>query len=250
MRIQVLSDLHQEFGLTEISFNKADVVIFAGDTNLGTKGIEWIKTRIRNIPVIYILGNHEYYKGSYPKTLYKITAAAEGTNIHVLENKAIELDGVTFHGSTLWTNFGLFGNPRINGSICQEKMNDYRLIRKDPYYSKLKSIDTYNIHQASIRWLRNSLETSLTKQNIAITHHSPSIRSIPEESREEIIVCAYASDLEQLILEYQPNYWIHGHIHKPCRYTIGKTVVVCNPHGYLHEKEEAFNPALLLDLSH
>ena len=51
----------------DISFDTADLVILAGDVNLGTKGIEWIKSTIKNIPVIYVLGNHEYYKGSYPR---------------------------------------------------------------------------------------------------------------------------------------------------------------------------------------
>ena len=72
MKIQIISDLHQEFGVTELLFDHADVVILAGDVNLGTKGVEWIKTHIPNKPVIYVLGNHEYYKGSYPKTLNKI----------------------------------------------------------------------------------------------------------------------------------------------------------------------------------
>lgn len=248
MKIQVLSDLHQEFGFSDISFNGTDLVIFAGDTNLGTKGIEWIKTKIKSIPVIYILGNHEYYKGSYPKTLHKIISAAEGTNIHVLENKALELNGITFHGATLWTNFELFGNPRINGSICQEKMNDYKAIRRDPSYSKLRSIDTYNLHQASIRWLANSLDASSTETNIVITHHAPSIRSIPEAYKSDTISSAYASNLEDFVLKYQPNYWIHGHIHQPCKYLIGETTVLCNPYGYINDTDEGFNPELFIEV--
>jgi Icc-related predicted phosphoesterase len=248
MKIQVLSDLHHEFGFRDISFTGADLIIFAGDTNLGTKGIEWIKSRIKNIPVIYILGNHEYYKGSYPKTLHKIILAAEGTNIHVLENETLVLDGISFHGATLWTNFELFGNPRINGSICQEKMNDYKVIRKDPSYSKLRSIDTYNIHQCSLKWLANSLEASSTTQNIVITHHAPSIKSIPKQYLNDIISSAYASNLEDFILKYQPEYWIHGHIYQPSRYSIGETTVLCNPHGYINEKDEGFNPNLLIEI--
>jgi Icc-related predicted phosphoesterase len=246
MKIQVLSDLHHEFGFRDISFTGADLIIFAGDTNLGTKGIEWIRSRIKNIPVIYILGNHEYYKGSYPKTLHKIILAAEGTNIHVLENETLVLDGVSFHGATLWTNFELFGNPRINGSICQEKMNDYKVIRKDPTYSKLRSIDTYNIHQCSLKWLTNSLEASSTMQNIVITHHAPSIKSIPKQYLNDII--SSASNLEDFILKYQPEYWIHGHIHQPSRYSIGETTVLCNPHGYINEKDEGFDPNFFIEV--
>lgn len=248
MKIRIISDLHQEFGLTELSFTGADLVIFAGDIDIGTKGIEWIKARVKTIPVIYILGNHEYYKGAYPKTLHKISEAAEGSNIFVLENKAIELDGITFHGATLWTNFELFGNPRVSGSICQEKMNDYKLIRRLPSYSKLRSIDTYNIHQASIKWLATSLETSLTRQNIVITHHAPSPKSIPNIYKDDVVSSAYASDLEAFILQYQPNYWIHGHIHQANRYIIGQTEVICNPYGYIHEKDGGFDPDLMIEV--
>src|SRR4051812_19806534 len=107
MRIRVVSDLHQEFGLTDIAFDNADIVVLAGDINLGTKGIEWIKSTITDIPVIYVLGNHEYYKGSSPKTLNSIMALAADSNIHVLENKSVTIGDITFHGATLWTDFAL-----------------------------------------------------------------------------------------------------------------------------------------------
>ncbi|MDM1555892.1 MULTISPECIES: hypothetical protein [Chryseobacterium] len=46
MRMQIISDLHREFGSTELCFGNADVIVMAGDVNLGTKGIEWIKEAI------------------------------------------------------------------------------------------------------------------------------------------------------------------------------------------------------------
>ncbi len=89
MKIQVISDLRQEFGFMDLSFKGADLVILVGDINLGTKGIEWIKSTITDVPVIYVLGNHEYYKGSYPKTLNAIRNSASDSNVHVLENEAL-----------------------------------------------------------------------------------------------------------------------------------------------------------------
>lgn len=45
MKVQVLSDLHLEFGYSSsLKFNQADLIILAGDTHIGTKGIEWVKT--------------------------------------------------------------------------------------------------------------------------------------------------------------------------------------------------------------
>lgn len=248
MKIQIISDLHQEFGVTDLSFDQADVVVLAGDVNLGTKGINWIKNKISNKPVIYVLGNHEYYKGSYPKTLNKIKEAAENSNIFVLEDRFVDIEGVRFHGSTLWTDFSVFGDPRYYGFLCQNGMNDYKLIRRDPSYSKIRSIDIFKIHQFSRAWLRESLENAKGLRNIVITHHAPSLQSVPEPFKKDPLTSAYASDLEDLIREYQPLYWLHGHIHTPCRYKIGETEIICNPHGYITEKYNGYDKELIIEI--
>ncbi len=248
MKIQIISDLHQEFGITELSFDRPDVVVLAGDVNLGIKGIEWIKTKIRDKPVIYVLGNHEYYKGSYPKTLHKIKEAARNSSISVLENDSVDIEGIRFHGATLWTDFSIFGDPRYYGFVCQNGMNDYKQIRRDPSYSKMRSIDIFKIHQFSKLWLKERLENSKDMKNIVVTHHAPSIRSVPEHFKEDPLTSAYASDLEGFILEHQPLYWIHGHIHTPKRYTIGETEVICNPHGYISEKYNGYEKELMVEV--
>lgn len=248
MRIQIISDLHQEFGISDLNFEHADLVILAGDTDLGTKGIEWVKKHIQNKSVIYILGNHEYYKGTYPKTLHKIIAASKDSNVTVLENNSVEVEGIRFHGATLWTDFSLFGSPVEYGIICQSQMNDYKQIRRDPSYSKLRSIDTFKLHQISRDWLEKSLEESKGYKNVVITHHAPSIRSVPELYKNDPVTAAYASNLEALILNYKPQYWIHGHIHTPARYTIDQTEVICNPHGYINEKYNGHDKELIIEI--
>jgi hypothetical protein len=55
MKVQVVSDLHQEFGFMDISFADADLVLSAGDISLTTKGIEGIRSAITTVPFIYIL---------------------------------------------------------------------------------------------------------------------------------------------------------------------------------------------------
>lgn len=248
MKIQIISDLHQEFGYTDISFDNTDVVVLAGDINLGTKGIEWIKTKIPNKPVIYVLGNHEYYKGSYPKTLHKIKEAAQESNVFVLENSFVDIEGIRFHGTTLWTDFSIFGNPIEYGMICQSVMNDYKKIKRDPSYSKMRTVDIFKIHQLSKLWLKESLEEAKGMKNIVVTHHAPSILSVPEQYKNDPVTAAYASDLEDLIQEYQPLYWIHGHIHTPSDYEIGTTKIICNPHGYIDEKYNGYEKELIIEM--
>lgn len=192
MKIQVISDLHQEFGTTDLFFDNSDIVVLAGDVNLGTKGIDWIKIHIPNKPIIYVLGNHEYYKGSYPKTLNKIKEAAKDSNVFVLEDSFVDIEGIRFHGSTLWTDFSIFGDPRYYGFLCQNGMNDYKMIRRDPSYSKMRSIDIFKIHQFSRAWLTESLEESKEMRNIVVTHHAPSLKSVPEHFKKDPLTAAYA----------------------------------------------------------
>jgi hypothetical protein len=61
--------------------------------------------------VIYVLGNHEYYKGSYPKTLNKIKAAAEESNVFVLENSFCRCGRYALSRSDIVDGFFPFGNP-------------------------------------------------------------------------------------------------------------------------------------------
>ncbi|WP_418360304.1 metallophosphoesterase [Sphingobacterium detergens] len=61
MKIHIVSDLHREFGYNDINLNIADVLVMTGDIDLGVKGINWLKSLCLDIPIIYVLGNHEYY---------------------------------------------------------------------------------------------------------------------------------------------------------------------------------------------
>lgn len=197
--------------------------------------------------MIYILGNHEYYKGSYPKTLNKIKSAAENTNIRVLEDSFLDIGDIRFHGCTLWTDFALFGNSVEAGMYCQPKMNDYKMIKRDPSYSKMRTVDTFKIHQFSKHWLNESLENSTKEKNIVVTHHAPSLLSVPDNFKNDLLTSAYASNLDDFITKHQPDFWFHGHIHTPCRYSIGKTKVICNPHGYLDDPDNGYDRELIIE---
>ena len=248
MNIQLLSDIHLEFSDFTVVATNADVLVLAGDIHVGTKAIAWAKSLSLDIPIIYVLGNHEWYKQTYPKLTAKIKEHAKGSNIHVLEADALRIGDVSFHGVTLWTDFELLGgDPRIAGSICQEEMTDYKRIRILPNYSKLRTIDTAMIHYRSRKWLRNSLLASDAPYNVVVTHHAPSLHSIPVHYREDVVSNAYASSLETLIRETLPNLWLHGHVHQSCDYLIDDCRVVCNPRGY-HGDNLSFDPTLVVSL--
>lgn len=248
MRLQILSDIHLEFGERKFELDNPDLLILAGDIHLGINGINWIRELTNDIPVIYVLGNHEYYKNSYPKLIRKLKDSAENTNIHILENASIEFNGITFHGATLWTNFELYGDPRTAGFECQQKMNDYQLIKRDPSYSKLRSIDTHVIHNESIKWLEKSLSDSKTDFNVVVTHHAPSEKSILDKYKNDLVSAGFASNLDGFIEKTQPDLWIHGHVHACFDYSIGKTRIICNSRGYPGERVEGYQDKKIIKI--
>ncbi|MFB2967684.1 metallophosphoesterase [Aerosakkonema sp. BLCC-F183] len=248
MKLHILSDLHIEFESFTPLVNNADVIILAGDIHVGKKGVDWAKHYFPYLPVIYVLGNHEYYGKAFPKHIDDLKKAVEGTNIHILENDSLIINDIKFLGCTLWTDFSLFGDPKIAGYEATQIMTDYRKIRVSPDYRKLRSIDTTIIHNKSLRWLSEELLNNQNNKIVVITHHAPSKRSLPECDRDDILSAAYASNLDKFVEESSISLWIHGHIHCQHDYLLGSTRVICNPRGYPDERNNNFIPDLTIDL--
>ncbi len=244
MRLQVLSDLHLEFGTFAPPKVDADIIVLAGDIHVGLKAIPWAREHFENYRVLYVLGNHEYYGQALPKHLNRLRELARTSNVRVLENESIVLGDVVFLGCTLWTDFGLFGNPKIAGYHATQEMNDYKKIRVAPAYRKLRSIDTAVIHSRSRAWLVQEFEKHANAKVVVVTHHAPSKRSLPPRFGDDLLSAAYASHLDELVERSKARLWIHGHVHERQDYMIGNTRVLCNPRGY----PEDFNPAFVPDL--
>lgn len=241
MKLHLLSDLHIEFGEWDYPKTDCDVVILAGDIHTKERGVKWALEQIKDKPVIYVLGNHEYYKKAYPKLALQLKEMCKGTNVHLLEQDVVQIDGINFFGCTLWTDFELLGDPRQAGAHCQLVMNDYHNIKKTPSYSKLRSLDTSRIHKECIHWLGQELDKRKGEKNIVVTHHAPSALSIPANRRDSLTSAAYASNLEDFILRHEPNAWVHGHLHNSSDYNIGSCRVLCNPKGYAGEENDSFS---------
>jgi len=248
MKLQVLSDIHLEFAPFDIPQTDADVIILAGDIGVGTKGLEWATSIAGDKPIIYINGNHEYYRHSHPKLVNKMREMEFDSYIYFLEKNECMIDNVKFLGCTLWTDFNLQGKAPLALLDAGSGMNDFKLIRNSSRgYSKFHPNDSLVIHRESIYWLEEGLKDSAEK-TVVLTHHAPSAKSIPEQYHGSPLNPAFASDLSELILKYQPALWIHGHLHFPSDYHIGKTRIVCNPRGYPNEGVAGFRPDLVIEI--
>lgn len=248
MKIHVLSDLHTEFAPFHPPQPEADVVVLAGDTATGTAGIDLARQWFPGRPVLYVAGNHEYYRESTPRLQRKLTEAARSSCIHYLENRDVVIGGVRFLGCTLWTDFELFGERHDSMAAAQATMNDFRLIRVDPEYRRFRPADARVSHLISLDWLVGMLETAFDGPTVVVTHHAPSLRSVNPPYREHPATPAYASDLEYL-LDGRAAMWIHGHTHVCLDYEVGGTRVLSNQRGYADVDEVAgFNPELVVEV--
>jgi Icc-related predicted phosphoesterase len=255
MKLQIFSDLHREFGegpTTPIHSEYADVFIAAGDIDKGTLGFKWLREFAEGIPVIYVCGNHEYYGEKFPNLVAELKNQNPKSNIHFLEDSFVEIDGWYFYGCTLWADFNLHNDWWADMGIAAYQMNDYVKItyNRGDKYRKLSAADTRSTHIRSRFLLEQFLEEHDPKRTIVVTHHAPSIFSVPPAEMEDPLRAAYASDLSAITAKYAIPLWIHGHIHASNDYKINNTRVISNPHGYVPDHlNPEFNRELLVDLT-
>ena len=251
MKIHVLADLHLEFGDYAPAPVGADIVVLAGDIHIKGRAIPIIRKLFPATPVIYVPGNHEYYRGALPKLDDALRDAARNTNVHYLENAEWALGDVRFLGCALWTNFTLFGLIRRAECMAAAELalNDYAVIRISPEFRRLTPLHTAVLHMQSCRWLAERLSSPFPGRTVVVTHHAPSIQSLPENQREDPLSACFAENLESLILAHPPDLWIHGHTHHCVDYTIGSCRVLSNQRGYAHETAEGFRADLVVEIS-
>jgi Icc-related predicted phosphoesterase len=248
MRIHILSDLHLEFAPFQPSEVNADAVILAGDIHTGKNGIKWILKTFPDRPVIYVLGNHEFYGQKIPNLISEIKDIAKGTNVNVLENDCVEIGDVKFFGATLWTDFQLSGNPVLAEVTAQTGMTDFRRIRMTPSYRRFSPSDARRFHAQSLEWLWKETAKLRGKKFIVVTHHAPSPQSMPARFRNDPLNPAFASNLEPFIAECGAALWIHGHIHYRSDFNVGTTQVIANPRGYPDEPHTGFDPTFTIEV--
>ena len=260
MKVQILSDLHIEFeAITPMSIEQqtrwirmcetlADVVIAAGDTHTKGRGPAVLADRFEGKQVICVAGNHEFYGEVYPHHLKKIQRNAEPfKNVHFLENQSVEIGDVVFLGCSLWTDLklwetgphaGLYSRIETVWNV-ENYMNDYSRIKyfDGRRHRKLVPNDLVKVHLDSVRWLKEQFEIHRGRKIVVVTHQAPSFESVPESYRQDVLSAAYASHLDNLVEQSEAVLWVHGHTHQGTVYMIGKTRVVCNPHGYPGENK-------------
>jgi predicted phosphodiesterase len=253
MKLNVLSDLHLSVGGLQQPHNDADVVILAGDIARPRESAAWALQFDK--PVIYVLGNHEFYGGSIDGTADELKRLCTGTHVHVLDNDEIAIYGVRFLGSTLWTNFLLFGPGDARGAAmagASHLMRDFSRIRRGDATSELFTPeDSATLFERDADWLDRRLSVPHAGPTVVITHHAPSPKSIHPRYADSLLNACFVSDAEYLLGADRAQLWIHGHTHDSFDYTLNGTRVVCNPRGYAKagvNENSCFDPDFIVEI--
>jgi len=262
MRLRVLSDLHLEAGMPDLPEIEADVVVLAGDTAAGTRGVEWARERFPGTPVVFVPGNHEYYGHFYPGLVGELRQATAGSTVHLLEMDSVVIGGVEFLGCTLWTDQNLWEQPDFCAKLLERTLNDYHRIRSGAGGKRLRAAETREAHFRARDWLEEACRIRPSGPRVIVTHHAPSPRSIPlDEWRAAnglrhpshaglnlLIRSGYASRLDDMVKRSGADLWVHGHIHSAVNYRLGETRVLSNPRGYNQRQQALFRPDRVIEI--
>lgn len=268
MRLHVLSDLHTEFDRLlpfVASETNADAIVLAGDVGVHTHGIEWAvgQSAFDGKTILYVLGNHEFYGAEYFGIRRQCRAfvadlQAKGVSVFLLDDDVLIIDGVRFIGSTLWSDYRLFGEENMQICMLEAKrgMTDHQAVR----FSERGAVDEFvmknslflpvhaeRLHRRAKAFLVGELAKPFSGKTVVITHHLPSRKSVSTRFDSDLLSAAFASNLDSLV--EQADVWIHGHTHTPFDYFLGDCRVVCNPRGYPSENHRnGFRPDCIVEV--
>ena len=201
VRIAAVSDVH--YGktsqgmllplFTEIA-RQAEVLVISGDlTDYGlaeeARALAKDLTAAVKIPVVAVLGNHDYESGQEGEVARILTDAG----VHLLDGDSVEIAGVGFAGVKGFA--GGFGRGAL-GAWGEATIKHFV---REAVDEALK--------------LESALARLRTPSRIAVLHYAP-IRETVEGEPLEIYPWLGSSRLEEPLARYQVHAVVHGHAHK------------------------------------
>jgi Predicted phosphoesterases, related to the Icc protein len=172
---------------------EADVLVLTGDlTDLGKpREAEILAQDLKtcSIPVVGVLGNHDYECG----TPDEVTHILREAGMRVLDGQSCEIDGVGFVGVKGFAGgfgrrmLGSFGEPAIK-QFVGEAMNE------------------------TIK-LENAMRQVRARRSVVILHYAPIVETIESEPLE-IYPFLGSSRLAETIDRFKVSAIVHGHAHR------------------------------------
>nr|WP_315428057.1 metallophosphoesterase [uncultured Albidiferax sp.] len=277
MKIQLLSDLHLEVHpqFVPTPATGADVLVLAGDIGSYQPGSQLLDLEDADFglarfsplpqyagwptPVLFVPGNHEYDGLDFDTAHTRLRATCERLGLQWLERESLELQGVRFLGTTLWSDFDALGPAltETEATLGQQLKARDKAFRAANYYLKKNSATRQGepmladaIREQALvcqQWLRSALATPFDGPTVVVTHFAPSLHSADPRYGRTPGTAGFCNALDELLP--QARLWLHGHLHAPSDYVHHGCRVVANPRGYARKNEQhAFLPSYCIEL--
>jgi 3',5'-cyclic AMP phosphodiesterase CpdA len=271
MRCHYLSDLHLERQEFPWTLPSGDCLIVAGDlcnavcldpTRVDRYSLDQrdrvlrfadaARSRFRH--VLLVAGNHEHYDGVLDASAGLLRQGLAG--LRLLDDEAIEIGGVVFFGTTLWTNFA-GRDPAAMGGV-RKRMGEYFFVKVREVASdggeqlrKFTPEDAADAFDVAWAKLTQAVAAAAGRPLVVISHHAPSLQGLNPQHRGNALDAAYGSDLDRQIEQLGGiRTWVHGHTHIRHAYRIGATEVLANCRGFEGKDAAArrFSPAVYFEV--
>ncbi len=280
MNIQLMSDLHLEVNpdFRATPHPSADVLVLAGDIGSYQPGsalaglpMDFGLSRFSPVagqnphrpngwptPVIFVPGNHEFDGQDHDSTRQHLAKTCNRLGIVLLDDGVHVMGSVRFIGSTLWSDFDALGGemtykPRAygEGETRRLRLRAKAFSAANHYLAKFHSTNeglplmaeqVRELSLASQAWLTTQLHVPHPQgdggKTVVVTHFAPSLRSHDPRYGLQPGTCGFCNAMDDLLP--LADAWLHGHLHSPSNYRVGKCQVRANPLGYASSNEQRY----------
>jgi predicted phosphohydrolase len=243
-KVQYASDLHLEFPqnrkfIKENPFRVVgDVLVLAGDIvpfavmQNHKDFFDYLSDHFEQ--TYWLPGNHEYY-GYDISERSGVLEERITSNVTLLNNSVVEVNGTSMIFSTLWSRIGIENQWKIESSL-----NDFYQIR---FHGSKFGTEQYNaLHRDSVDFIRGCLQEVDGRRSVVFTHHCPTFLNYPAKYKGDVLNEAFATELYDMIEKSGVDYWVYGHHHYNApEFIVGNTRMVTNQLGYVgYEKTDCF----------
>lgn len=223
-----------------------DVILLGGDIHYTPQGLGDMLNDIRrtqqdSTTIVAVPGNGDYLGLQLDDTRSEYKAVVDAIpNAEFLDDETLLLPGgLRIIGSTLWSHVTEDLVDAYNQMWTDHGMNGVDNIKKGDRYLTIE--DCNELHNAAVKFLDTELRRlseAERSKTIVCTHFWPTLRPWPStpdpEQPETKFLHMTGTDLDEMITEIGPKFWLCGHAHTSHEVTIGTTLVASNPRAGGH----------------